>query len=95
MNRTATAIREAAERGGYGYCWWKANDIEDDEGYNAMPMRRHYRRFSPLDVRDLYPCWIGRISFSFPGQPLFALHWCVGPSNPPIPIIEVAFDVHR
>jgi hypothetical protein len=39
MNNTATAIREAAERGGYGYRWWKSNDIEDDEGYNALPMR--------------------------------------------------------
>jgi hypothetical protein len=40
MNHTATAIREAAERGGYGYRWWKANDIEDDEGYNALPYAR-------------------------------------------------------
>jgi hypothetical protein len=39
MNHTATAIREAAERGGYGYRSWKANDTEDDEGYNALPMR--------------------------------------------------------
>ena len=39
MNHTAVAIREAADRGGYGYRWWKANDIEDGVGYNALPMR--------------------------------------------------------
>jgi hypothetical protein len=26
-------------KGGYGYRWWKANDIEGNEGYNALPMR--------------------------------------------------------
>ena len=39
MNHTAVAIREAADRGGYGYRWWKAHDIEDGVGYNALPMR--------------------------------------------------------
>ena len=39
MNHTAVAIREAADRGGYGYRWWKVNDIEDGVGYNALPMR--------------------------------------------------------
>ena len=39
MNHTAATIREAADRGGYGYRWWKANDIEDGVGYNALPMR--------------------------------------------------------
>ena len=39
MNHTGQAIRDAAEKGGYGYRWWKANDLEDDEGYNALPMR--------------------------------------------------------
>jgi hypothetical protein len=39
MNHTAAAIREAADRGGYGYRWWKANDIENGVGYNALPMR--------------------------------------------------------
>ena len=28
MNHTAVAIREAADRGSYGYRWWKANDID-------------------------------------------------------------------
>jgi hypothetical protein len=39
MNHTGQAIRDAAEKGGYGYRWWKANDLEDHEGYNALPMR--------------------------------------------------------
>ena len=39
MNHTAMVIREAAERGGYGYRWWKVNDVAHDEGYNALPMR--------------------------------------------------------
>jgi hypothetical protein len=39
MNHTGQAIRDAAEKGGYGYRWWKANDLEDNEGYNALPMR--------------------------------------------------------
>ena len=39
MKHTGQAIRDAAEKGGYGYRWWKANDIEHNEGYNALPMR--------------------------------------------------------
>ena len=39
MNHTAQAIRDAAEKGGYSYRWWKANDLEDNAGYNALPMR--------------------------------------------------------
>jgi hypothetical protein len=39
MDHTGRAIRDAAEKGGYGYRWWKANDLEDDDGYNALPMR--------------------------------------------------------
>ena len=39
MNHTAAAIREAADRGGYGYRWWKVDDIENGVGYNALPMR--------------------------------------------------------
>ena len=39
MNHTGQAIRDAAEKGGYGYRWWKANDLEDNAGYNALPMR--------------------------------------------------------
>ena len=39
MNHTERAIRDAAEKGGYGYRWWKANDLEDEEEYNALPMR--------------------------------------------------------
>ena len=39
MKHAGRAIRDAAEKGGYGYRWWKANDLEDNEGYNALPMR--------------------------------------------------------
>jgi hypothetical protein len=39
MKHTAAAIREAADRGGYGYRWWKVHDIEDGVGCNALPMR--------------------------------------------------------
>ena len=39
MNHTGQAIRDAAEKGGYGYRWWKANDLEDNAGYNSLPMR--------------------------------------------------------
>ena len=39
MNCTAAAIRGAADKGGYGYRWWKADDIEDGVAYNALPMR--------------------------------------------------------
>jgi hypothetical protein len=39
MNHTGQATKDAAEKGGYGYRWWKANDLEDNEGYNALPMR--------------------------------------------------------
>jgi hypothetical protein len=38
MKHTGQAIRDAAEKGGYGYRWWKIN-IEHNEGYNALPMR--------------------------------------------------------
>ena len=51
MNHTAAAIREAAERGGYGYRWWKVNDIEDGVGYNALPMRAL--------TEHLRPCFLG------------------------------------
>jgi hypothetical protein len=39
MKRTAAAIREAADKGGYGYRWWKVHDNENGVGYNALPMR--------------------------------------------------------
>ena len=31
MKHTGQAIRDAAEKGGYGYRWWKANDIKHNE----------------------------------------------------------------
>jgi hypothetical protein len=39
MKYTAQAIRDAAEKGGYQYRWWKVNDLEYAEGYNALQMR--------------------------------------------------------
>jgi hypothetical protein len=39
MRNTSWAIREAAERGGYGYRWWKANHLDGNDGYNSLPMR--------------------------------------------------------
>ena len=41
MKRTGQAIRDAAEKGGYGYRWWKANDIEHNEGYNTANAFAH------------------------------------------------------
>lgn len=32
-------IRDAAEKGGYRYRWWKVSDLDRDEGYNALQMR--------------------------------------------------------
>ena len=34
-------MRDAAEKGGYGYRWWKANDIEHNEGYNTANAFAH------------------------------------------------------
>jgi len=39
MKHTGQAIRDAAEKGGYEYRWWRATDLEDNEGYNALRMR--------------------------------------------------------
>ena len=39
MRHTGQAIRDAAERGGYEYRWWKVNDLDYNEGYNALVMR--------------------------------------------------------
>jgi hypothetical protein len=39
MKQTEQAIRDAAEKGGYRYRWWKANDLDHDQGYNALQMR--------------------------------------------------------
>jgi hypothetical protein len=35
MNNVQQAIRDAAEKGGYRYRWWKVNDLEQSEGYNG------------------------------------------------------------
>ena len=39
MKHTGQAIRDAAEKGGYRYRWWKVADLEYNEGYNALRMR--------------------------------------------------------
>jgi len=39
MKHTGQAIRDAAEKRGYQYRWWKVNDLECAEGYNALQMR--------------------------------------------------------
>jgi hypothetical protein len=39
MKHTGQAIRDAAEKGGYKYPWWRVTDLEHNEGYNALRMR--------------------------------------------------------
>ena len=39
MNNVQQAIRDAAEKGGYRYRWWKLNDLEHNEGYNGLQLR--------------------------------------------------------
>ena len=39
MLHVQQAIREAAEKGGYPYRGWKVNDLEHNEGYNALQLR--------------------------------------------------------
>jgi hypothetical protein len=39
MLHVQQAIREAAEKGGYAYRGWKVNDLEHNEGYNALQLR--------------------------------------------------------
>jgi hypothetical protein len=39
MNHVQQATRDAAEKGGYRYRWWKVNDLEQNEGYNGLQLR--------------------------------------------------------
>src|SRR5437667_11438944 len=39
VNSVKQAIREAAEKGGYRYRSWRVNDLEPNEGYNALQLR--------------------------------------------------------
>jgi hypothetical protein len=39
MSNVQQAIRDATERGGYGYRWWKVDDLEHNEGYNGLQLR--------------------------------------------------------
>ena len=38
MSNVQKAIRDAAEKGGYRYRWWKVNDLEHNEGYNGLQL---------------------------------------------------------
>ena len=46
MKHTGQAIREAAEKGGYKYRWWRVTALEHNEGYNALRMRGLTEHFS-------------------------------------------------
>jgi hypothetical protein len=39
MSNVQQAIRDAAEKGGYQYRWWKVDDLEHNEGYNGLQLR--------------------------------------------------------
>jgi len=37
--RTDDSHGASDQRRRYGFRWWKVNDLQDNEGYNALPMR--------------------------------------------------------
>jgi hypothetical protein len=39
MSNVQQTIRDAAEKGGYRYRWWKVDDLEPNEGYNGLQLR--------------------------------------------------------
>jgi hypothetical protein len=43
------AIRDAAEKGGYRYRWWKVNDLGHTEGYNGLQLRALPEHFCDPD----------------------------------------------
>jgi hypothetical protein len=49
MNNVQQAIRVAAEKGEYRYRWWKVNDLEQNEGYNALQLRALSEHFHDPD----------------------------------------------
>jgi hypothetical protein len=49
MNNVQQAIRDAAEKGEYRYRWWKVNDLEQNEGYNALQLRALSEHFHDPD----------------------------------------------
>jgi hypothetical protein len=49
MNNVQQAIRDAAEKGGYRYRWWKVSDLEHNEGYNALQLRALSEHFHDPD----------------------------------------------
>jgi hypothetical protein len=46
MKHTGQAIREATEKGGYKYRWWRVTALEHNEGYIALRMRGLTEHFS-------------------------------------------------
>jgi hypothetical protein len=48
MNNVQQAIRDAAEKGGYRYRWWKVNDLKRNEGYNGLQLRALKRRLQAV-----------------------------------------------
>jgi hypothetical protein len=49
LNNVQQAIRDAAEKGGYRYRWWKVNDLDQNEGYNALQLRALSEHFHDPD----------------------------------------------
>jgi hypothetical protein len=49
MSNVHQAIRDAVEKGGYRYRWWKVNDLESNEGYNGFQLRALSEHFQDPD----------------------------------------------
>ena len=49
MSNVHQAIRDAVEKGGYRYRWWKVNDLESNEGYNGLQLRALSEHFQDPD----------------------------------------------
>jgi hypothetical protein len=49
MNNVQQAIRDAAEKGGYRYRWWRVNDLDQIEGYNGLQLRALSEHFHDPD----------------------------------------------
>src|SRR6266403_2707838 len=49
MNNVQQAIRDAAEKGGYRYRWWRVNDLAQNVGYNGLQLRALSEHFHDRD----------------------------------------------
>jgi hypothetical protein len=49
MSNVHQAIKDAVEKGGYRYRWWKVNDLESNEGYNGFQLRALSEHFQDPD----------------------------------------------